>query len=105
MPATTSEAELRRLAAEGLSWPEVAKKLGMNVMLIRRVACALGVKGGLQRNPRDPEPWVQELANGVPKSVIATREGMSRKGVYNTLYYRGLPTDQAEAVRYLASRQ
>ena len=103
--ATTSEAELRALVAEGLNWVQIAERLNLEVSMLRATACTLGIKSsyglrGREVLPRDA--WIGKLAAGDTLEEIAAADGITRQNVHQHLHRRGLPTTCRAAVKFKA---
>lgn len=104
----TSEAEIRALAAEGLTFPQMAEKLNVPIGALRTTASVLGIKSG--RGHGDAalplQEWVDRLAAGATLDEIgkAHGRGVSRQSVHNALKRRGLPTNMRAAVKFKAQQ-
>lgn len=86
---TTSEAELRALAAQGLSFPEMAKLLNLNVDNLRTTASMLGISSGRPHKASHPvEQWVARIEAGESAASIAREIGKSTRCVSVTLVRR-----------------
>ena len=103
--ATTSEAEIRALAAEGLTFPQMAERLNVPIGALRTTASTLGIKSG--RGHGDAalplQEWVDRLAAGATLDEIGkAHHDTSRQNIYNALSRRGLPTNCRAAVKFKA---
>lgn len=103
--AVTSEAEIRALAAEGLTFPQMAERLNVPIGALRTTASVLGIKSG--RGHGDAalplQQWIEQLAAGATLEEIGkAHHGTSRQNVYNALARRGLPTSCRHAVKFKA---
>jgi len=103
--ATTSEAEIRALAAEGLTFPQMAAKLNVPLGALRITASMLGIKSG--RGHGDSalplQQWIDRLAAGATLQELAdAHHGVSRQSIHAALYRRGLPTSCRLAVKFKA---
>ncbi len=101
----TSEAEIRALAAEGLTFPQMAEKLNVPIGALRTTASVLGIKSG--RGHGDAalplQAWIDRLAAGETLQELAdSHHGTSRQNVYSALARRGLPTSCRLAVKFKA---
>ena len=103
--ATTSEAELRALVAEGLTFVQIAERLNLEVNMLRATACTLGIKSSYGLRSQGPLPldtWIDKLAAGDTLEEIAASDGMTRQNVRQHLHRRGLPTTCRAAVKFKA---
>ena len=103
--ATTSEAEIRALAAEGLTFPQMAERLNVPIGALRTTASTLGIKSG--RGHGDAalplQEWVDQLAAGATLDEIGKAHGnTTRQNIYAALSRRGLPTSCRLAVKFKA---
>ena len=103
--ATTSEAEIRALTAEGLNFVQIAERLNLHVTALRVTASVLGIKSG--RGHGDSalplQQWIDRLAAGATLDELAKdHHGTSRQNVYGALARRGLPTSCRLAVKFKA---
>jgi hypothetical protein len=103
--ATTSEAEIRALAAEGLTFPKMAERLNVPLGALRITASMLGIKSG--RGHGDSalplQQWVDRLAAGATLDELAQEHhGTSRQNIHAALARRGLPTSCRLAVKFKA---
>ena len=101
--AVTSEAEIRALAAEGLTFPQMAARLNVPLIPLRNAASLLGIASGRGHETNMPvNRWVDELAAGATLDEIgkAHGRGVSRQSVHNALKRRGLPTNMRAAVKF-----
>ena len=101
----TSEAEIRALAAEGLTFPQMAEKLNVPIGALRTTASVLGIKSG--RGHGDAalplQEWVDRLAAGATLDEIGkAHHDTSRQNIYSALSRRGLPTNCRAAVKFEA---
>lgn len=106
--ATTSEAEMRALAAEGLTFPQMAERLNVHVQSLRIAASLLGIKSGRGQESSMPvHRWVDELAAGATLDQLgaAHGRGVTRQSIHNALKRRGLPTTMRAAVKFKAAQQ
>lgn len=105
--AVTSEAEIRALAAEGLTFPKMAERLNVPLVSLRIAASLLGIKSGRGLEFNMPAlRWVDELAAGATLDEIgkAHGRGVSRQAIYVALQRRGLPTNCRAAVKWKAEQ-
>lgn len=105
--AVTSEAEIRALAAEGLTFPKMAERLNVPLGSLRIAASLLGIKSGRGQEFNMPAlRWVDELAAGATLDEIgkAHGRGVSRQAIYVALQRRGLPTNCRAAVKWKAEQ-
>lgn len=103
--ATTSEAEIRALCAEGLTFPQIAARLNVPLIPLRNAASLLGIASGRRHETNLPlSRWVDELAAGATLDEVgkAHGKGVTRQSVYNALKRRGLPTTTRAAVKFKA---
>lgn len=103
--ATTSEAEIRALAAEGLNFVQMAEKLNVPIGALRTTASVLGIKSG--RSHGDTalplQEWIDRLAAGDTLDELAKdHHGTSRQNIHSALARRGLPTSCRLAVKFKA---
>ena len=103
--ATTSEAEILALCAQGLTFVQIAEKLNLPIVALRGAASLLGIKSG--RGHGDAalplQQWVDRLAGGATLQELATdHHGVSRQAVFMALRRRGLPTNCRAAVKFKA---
>ena len=105
---TTTEAELRAYAEQGLNWVQVAEKTGIKAGLIRVAASVLGIRSaynsgnyglGSERQAK-LSTYVDRMAVGETIGQIAKSEGVSRQAINHALKKHGLPTCVLEAVRH-----
>lgn len=100
---TTTEAELRSLASQGLNWKQVAERLGLSLPRLRATVNVLGLLAGAHGRPRHSEEtlleWVGELARGATLEEVGTARGISRQAIHFGLKSRGLPTTCRGAVK------
>ena len=104
----TSEAEIRALAAEGLTFPQMAEKLNVQVAALRCTASVLGIKSGRRQESNMPAlRWVDELAAGATLDELgkAHGRGVSRQAIYVALQRRGLPTNMRAAIKWKTAQQ
>ena len=101
----TSEAELRRYAAEGLNWIEVANVTGINAHQIRTAACVLGIKGAyLGRGPKSKvsneslQAVINAMASGKNLSRACKELGLKRSTIQYLLRSKNLPTNPYETL-------
>ena len=102
---STSEAEIRALAAEGLGFPQMAAKLNVPLGALRITASLLGIKSG--RGHGDAalplQAWIDRLAAGETLQELAdSHHGTSRQNIHSALNRRGLPTNCRAAVKFKA---
>ena len=106
--ATTSEAEIRALAAEGLTFPKMAEKLNVPIGSLRIAASLLGIKSGRGSGEAalPLQQWVDRLAEGATLHEIAAGHsgGVTRQAIYVALHRRGLPTSCRLAVKFKAAQ-
>lgn len=98
--ATTSEAEIRALAAEGLNFVQMAERLNVPVIALRNCASLLGIKSGRgQENSMPLQEWIDALADGKTLREIGAKHGLGVKpqAIHNNLARRGLPTNKCAA--------
>lgn len=98
--ATTSEAEIRALAAEGLNFVQMAERLNVSVLALRNCASVLGIKSGRGQAASLPlQEWIDALADGKKLSAIGATHGRGVKAqaIHNALSRRGLPTNKCAA--------
>ena len=103
--ATTSEAEIRALAAEGLTFPQMAEKLNVPIGALRTTASVLGIKSGRGKGDEalPLQAWIDRLAAGATLQEVAdSHHGVSRQAIYSALDRRGLPTSCRLAVKFKA---
>lgn len=103
--AVTSEAEIRALAAEGLTFPQMAERLNVHLQSLRIAASLLGVKSGRSQESKMPAlRWVDALASGSTLDELgaAHGRGVTRQSIHNALKRRGLPTNKADALAFKA---
>ena len=101
--ATTTEAEIRSLTEQGLTFVKIAEKLNLNVQSLRQAASLMGIKSGRLHSETLPlAEWVDALANGSTLQEIADPRAISRQSVYTCLARRGLPTNCRAAVKFKA---
>ena len=105
--ATTSEAEIRALCAQGLTFVQIAEKLDLPIAALRTTASLLGIKSG--RGHGDGalplQQWVDRLAGGATLQELATdHHNTSRQNVYAALRRHGLPTNCRAAVKFKAAQ-
>lgn len=100
----TTEAELRRLVGEGLSFQDISERTGIRVDYIRCAAMVLGIRSRkrAKRDSADLEGYVDSLKAGKTVQQIADECGEKRGTVYRRLERAGLPTSIRAAV--IASR-
>ena len=103
--ATTSEAAIRALAAEGLNFVQMAEKLNVPIGALRTTASVLGIKSG--RGHGDTalplQEWIDRLAAGDTLDELAKdHHGTSRQNIRSALARRGLPTSCRLAVKFKA---
>ena len=103
--APTSEAEIRALCAEGLTFVQIAERLAVPVGPLRTVASLLGIKSG--RGHGDSalplQQWIDELAAGATLDDVAkAHHGTARQNIHAALKRRGLPTNCRAAVKFKA---
>ena len=104
----TSEAEIRALAAEGLTFPQMAEKLNVPIGALRTTASVLGIKSGRRQESNMPAlRWVDELAAGATLDELgkAHGRGVSRQAIYVALQRRGLPTNMRAAIKWKTAQQ
>ena len=103
--AFTSEAEIRALADEGLTFPQMAERLNVHLQTLRGAASLLGIKSGRGQESAMPvNRWVDELAAGATLDQLgaAHGRGVTRQSIHNSLKRRGLPTNMRAAVKFKA---
>lgn len=103
--ATTSEAEIRALCAEGLTFPQIAARLNVPLIPLRNAASLLGIASGRGHETNMPvNRWVDELAAGATLDEIgkAHGRGVTRQSIHNALKRHGLPTNARAAVKFKA---
>lgn len=102
--STTSEAELRSLTEQGLTFVQIAERLNLEISMLRATACTLGIKSGRGRDESLPlQSWVDRLAAGETLQELAdSHNGCSRQAIYQALNRRGLPTNCRLAVKFKA---
>jgi hypothetical protein len=102
--ATTTEASIREQIDLGLTWPEVAKRLGVSLPQLRAAGCLLGIK--VKARPRKQPPckgawtWrtvdlqavVARLGAGEPLTRISASLEYPNSLLHARLLRRGLPT-------------
>lgn len=103
-PNTTTEAELRELAAQGLTWIQIGQRLGICVHKLRMTASALGIRSGYYNclpaiDQSRLDDYVAKLRRGMTASEIAEGYGISKQAVAQELRKRGLPTTTRAAIR------
>jgi hypothetical protein len=103
--ATTSEAEIRALAAEGLNFSQIAERLNVHVGALRTAASVLGIKSG--RGHGDSalplQQWIDRLAAGETLEEIGrSYHNTSRQNIQSALSRRGLPSSCRAAVKFKA---
>lgn len=106
--ATTSEAEIRALAAEGMNFPQMAAKLNVPLGALRITASLLAIKSGRGQDASMPvHRWVDELAAGATLDELgkAHGRGVTRQSIHNALKRRGLPTNMRAAVKFKAAQK
>lgn len=104
---STSEAEIRALAAQGLTFPKMAERLNVPLQSLRIAASLLAIKSGRGQEATMPvHRWVDELAAGATLDELgkAHGRGVSRQSVHNALKRRGLPTNMRAAVKFKAQQ-
>jgi hypothetical protein len=102
--ATTSEAEIRALVAEGLKFPEIAKRLNVQLGVLRTAASLLGIKspcnyGGVAKVD------FEQFVSGKTIAEIAAARGVSRQSVHLGLARAKLPSNSAALVKYLLAEK
>lgn len=105
--ATTSEAEIRALCAEGLTFPQIAARLNVALIPLRNAASLLGIASGRGHETNMPVGrWVDELAAGATLDELgkAHGKGVTRQSIHNALKRRGLPTNTRAAVKFKAQQ-
>lgn len=98
--SSTSEAEIRALAADGLGFPQMAAKLNVPLGALRITASLLGIKSGRgQENSMPLQEWIDALADGKTLREIGAKHGRGVKpqAIHNNLARRGLPTNKCAA--------
>lgn len=90
----TTEAELRRLVDEGLSFLDIGERIGIRADYLRTTAMVLGI-----RNPKrakcgdvDLHCRVDSLKAGKTVQEVADERGIKRSTLYGRLERAGLPT-------------
>lgn len=90
---TTTEAEIRKLVGEGLKFPAIAERLGVNLYALRQGASLLGIKSPTgTANPRASREYLASIARGETLHEIAARFGVTSQAVRAALKRNGLPT-------------
>lgn len=105
--SSTSEAEIRALAAEGLTFPQMAERLNVPLNALRITASLLAIKSGRGQEAAMPvHRWVDELATGATLDELgkAHGRGVTRQSIHNALKRRGLPTNTRAAVKWKAAQ-
>lgn len=107
---TTSEAEIRALVDQGLSFVEIASRLGICLSQLRAGASLLGIRRkrvngvgsvgvGNKWSRELLLDFVERMTRGESLHVFAAEHGVSRQAVYIFLQRAGLPTSVIAAVR------
>lgn len=95
MPNHISEAQLRELVGQGLSFVQIAEKVGIDVHRLRNAACLLGVKSGHptgKRSSGSAAKYVSHVSRGETLAEIGKRYGISASAIRKALQSAGLPT-------------
>ena len=103
--ATTTEAEIRALTAQGLTFVQIAEKLNVHINSLRQAASLLGIRSGYGARGRETVPadvWIDRLAMGDTLDEIAASDDTTRQNVHQHLFRRGLPTTCRAAVKFKA---
>lgn len=101
--AYTSEAAIRREAAAGLNFPQIAEKLNVHLQSLRIAASLLGIRSGRGQETSMPvHEWVQRIAAGETMRAIGASHGrgVGPNAIHGALKRRGLPTTQAECIAW-----
>lgn len=101
--AYTSEAEIRRMVAAGLNFPQIAEKLNVHLNSLRIAASLLGIKSGRGQETTMPATeWVQRIAAGETLRAIGAGHGrgVGPNAIHNALTRRALPTTQAACIAW-----
>lgn len=104
MKKTTTEAEIRRMAAAGMSWVEIGKETGIHASRICITANVLGIastKRDFTERDARLAGYVTRMQAGEDLSQIAMDEGRSYMSVYRSLKLAGMPTSTNAALRLL----
>lgn len=102
--ATTSEAEIRGLTAQGMTFVQIAAKLNVPIGSLRTTACVLGIKSGRGHDSASLplHAWIDHLAAGGTLDEIATDRKLTPQAIQQHLSRRGLPSSCRAAVKFKA---
>jgi len=101
MKATTTEHELRVMADAGMSYDEIAERLGRNVGDVANACRVLGIKGADRRRAtHDAIAIVDRMSNGETLESIAHSMGQKYLTIYQYMKRSGLPTSRAAAMKF-----
>lgn len=98
--ATTSEAEIRALVAEGLNFVKIAERLNVGIHALRTAASLLGIPAACKAPQRAHLPgFVTRLCLGDTLDEIGVDSGLTRQAIHGALKRAGLPTCTRAALR------
>ena len=97
--STTSEAEIRRLVAQGLKFTEIAAKLNVSLPNFRNACSVLGIKSPTAKTRFDLDGWVSRLERGDSLREIADDCGITREYAHQILKNAGRPSCSRAAVK------
>ena len=101
--ATTTEATIRTLVAQGLTNGQIAEKLNLSPIALYAARSVLGIVSPAKHEAFSVKPWwLPAMANGATVDAIRKAEGVSYPTVYGALKRAGLPTTRKDASEYIA---
>lgn len=101
--ATTTEATIRTLVAQGLTNGQIAEKLNLSPTALYTARSVLGIVSPAKREAFGVKPWwLPAMAAGATVDTICKAEGVSYTTVYGALKRAGLPTTRKDAAEYMA---
>lgn len=99
---TITEAQLRQLAAQGLSIVAMASQTGIPANELYTTCSVLGISPAAKRDSDTREKllgWVDQLAGGATQADIAMKHGITPVAVCQALKRAGLPRTMRAAIK------
>lgn len=101
----TTEAELRGLTDQGLSFKEIGELLGIPRSMIAVSCSVLEIRSGAraengrQKKEYPIDQYLSMLASGMSVAEMAVELGLPKATLYARLKHRGLPTSSREYLK------
>src|SRR5689334_22894571 len=109
MKKTLTEAELRRLIAEGKSQTEIAALIGSKQTYVSATCRVLGITPAnpkfIPKDYLNPTVYLSDMRLGMTVAEIAKKHGKTSNAIVQALKRAGLPTCAIKLLKYDAAQR